>query len=200
LTELPASGIVLLKMRTLLCPSVIVCLLGCALAALAEDNTSKSTPRLRQAVSSQLPKFIPPPAAGAETNLPATSLAAMAEDDTLFVLPEFRVMERKIFEPSPDSWLTSGELTRKAVRLAEREMNSLELALNRWHIPLLTPSFAARARATYREQQLSEEMERLDRLLKFPANFDLSDDEIAAMRGTRESSLRATLDLTRRRN
>ena len=66
------------------------------------------------------------------------------------------------------------ERERAAMREYARDMNGLELALNRWHIPLLMPSFAQRARANYEMKKRAEEMNRLTRLQQVPGWQEMS--------------------------
>lgn len=195
-------------MRTFLRPLAALCCLSCGwIAANAQPTPAEpSAPganasRVRQAVREKLPKFTPPAPAPAETP-PANALPPLAEGEELLVLPEFRVREKKVFEPSPDAWLTGGELTRKAIRLAERDMNGLELALNRWHIPLLTPSFAARAHATYEQQRMTEELTRLQRIAELGEKLEaqLKDTNRPNRAIPATESIRLTLDLNKRRN
>lgn len=190
--------------------------LGCTGAPLLASDPPAPDPapasaqpnRVRQAVADKLPKFSPPvPAPGPTESTPgeptpASTLPPLAEGEQMLRLPDFRVTEPKIFGPDEDDWLTGAELTRKAIRLAERDMTALDLALNRWHIPLLTPSFAARARGAYQQERLDREMDRLLRLV------DLSELDPDALDSRQESpfrykpqqSIRLTLDLTKRRN
>lgn len=177
----------------------------------AATSDASSPNRIRQAVADKLPKYAPPaPAPAADTvstvptrdgDAPVSALPPLAEGEELLKLPDFRVTEPKIFGPDEDDWLTGAELTRKAIRLAERDMNALDLALNRWHIPLLTPSFAARARAAYEQERLDRELDRLLRLVNL-AEIDpeaLDARQESPFRYRPQQSIRLTLDLTKRR-
>lgn len=183
--------------------------LGCTGAALLASDPPAPAPaqsqRLRQAVAEKLPKFAPPapaPVATPAASATASTLPPLAEGEELLKLPDFRVTEPKVFGPDEDDWLTGAELTRKAIRIAESNMNALDLALNRWHIPLLTPSFAARARGAYEQERIGRELDRLLRLI------DLSELDENALDRRQESpfrykpeqSIRLTLDLNKRRN
>ena len=93
---------------------------------------------------------------------------APTPEDGVVILPEFKVLEKKVAQPDAEQWMTSGAVTAREVRRAEAEMSALELALNRWHIPLIMPSFAQRARANYESKKRAEEMDRLTRLQNLP--------------------------------
>lgn len=141
----------------------LMTLIGACWGSLVAADTPALTDRTRQALRDRLPGFSPPPTA-ATPEKSAAVLPARSEGEEILHLPEFRVQERRLAQPAPDDWLSGAELTRKAIRLAERDMNLLDLALNRWHIPLLTPSFAARARGAYEQQRLQTELQRLNDL------------------------------------
>lgn len=202
-------------MRTPALILAAMCALYCAGPCVFASDQPASSDRIRQVVADKLPKFTPPaPAPVATPADPATSvstttdsppataaLAPLAEGEELLKLPDFRVTEPKIFGPDEDDWLTGPELTRKALRLAESDMTALDLALNRWHIPYLTPSFAARARAAYEQQRLDREMDRLQRLVELSEALELDPDgKLKSPFGTKPLlSLPLSLDLTRRR-
>lgn len=193
---------------------LVLLALGCPCAPLtASDSTSPApapaqSERVRQAVADKLPKFSPAAPVAKESPVDefapaiASTLPPLAEGEQLLKLPDFRVTEPKVFGPDEDDWLTGAELTRKALRLAERDMTALDLALNRWHIPLLTPSFAARARAAYEQERLDRELDRLLRLVEL-SEIDpnaLDSRQESPFRYKPQQSIRFTLDLTKRRN
>lgn len=195
----------------LLCALVLSASLHAAEPDPAPAPPSKAPSRTRQAVADKLPKFNPPspatttvtesaPPAGLPTLVDAASADTPKPVGDLLILPDFRVTEPKIFGPDEDAWLTGAERTRKAVRLAEAEATALELALNRWHIPLLTPSFAARARADYEYQRLDRELDRLLRLVELGDQLDLDPGRKgeSPFRYQPRQSLQLKLDLTRR--
>jgi len=123
--------------------------------------------RTRDGLLATLPKF-DPAKSNAARGASANKVAPPTPEDGVVVLPEFNVIEKKVAQPGSDEWLASEEVTRREVRRAEADMNALELALNRWHIPLLMPSFAQRARANYEMKKRAAEMERLQRLQNLP--------------------------------
>lgn len=202
----------------LLCALVLSASLHAAEPDPAPAPPSKTPSRTRQAVADKLPKFNPPtpttapapatteqPQPLALGGLDSGDAAAMPIDTPkpvgdLLILPDFRVSEPKLFGPDEDAWLTGAERTRKAVRLAEAEATALELALNRWHIPYLTPSFAARARADYEYQRLDRELDRLLRLVELGEQLDLDPGRKgeSPFRYQPRQSLQLKLDLTRR--
>lgn len=148
-------------MRNLLRPIVAAAALALALTA------SGAGERTRDALLARLPKYDPAQSAAARETA-AHKVAPPTPEDGVVVLPEFKVLEKKVAEPEPDQWMTSEAVTAREVRRAEADMNALELALNRWHIPLLMPSFAQRARANYEMKKRAEEMNRLTRLQNLP--------------------------------
>lgn len=150
-------------MHTLLIPLFAACVLFAATAS-ARDISSE---KVQQSVRDRLPKFNPA-ASDAARQAAANKVERPVEQEGVTTLPDFHVVEKKTIQPSADDWLSRAEATRKAVRIAEGKMNALELALNRWHIPLLTPSFAQRARAEYEAKKEAEELDRLNRLSKLP--------------------------------
>lgn len=157
-------------------------LLAAALVALATGTVAHaSSERTQQALRDRLPKFdarsaeaareaaarrAERRAAEAAARTAEARIETNAAGEEVVVMPEVEVRERKLAQPSADDWLSNAEVTKKAVRLHAAEMNALETALNRWHIPFLTPSFANRARASYEERKRAAEMERLDHLNK----------------------------------
>lgn len=150
-------------MRTVLRPlAAAAALLLVALAASAATVSERTQQALRQ----RLPKFDP---AKSDAARAANKVERpTGEEEGVIVLPDFQVVEKKVAQPEPDDWLASSEVTKREVRRAEAEMNALELALNRWHIPILMPSFAQRARANYEMKKRAEEMNRLTRLQSLP--------------------------------
>jgi hypothetical protein len=134
-----------------------------ALILAATAGTAGAGERTREALRAVLPPF---DAVAAAPRAPAAPLPA-AEGEVV-VLPEFRVVEKKVAAPEPDAWLSAEAVTRREMRRAEADMNALDLALNRWHLPFLSPSFAQRARAAYEQRRRGEEMGRLERLQRMP--------------------------------
>ncbi len=146
-------------MRTFLRPLAALTLATASVAGAGE--------RTAENLRAKLPKFDPVRAEEARRTEAGKVERPVAEEGVV-VLPEFRVVEKKIAQPDPDQWSTDAEVTRREVRRAEAGMNALELALNRWHIPYLSPSFAERARGSYEMGKRAAEMERLTRLQSLP--------------------------------
>jgi hypothetical protein len=139
-----------------------------AAATLAVATGADAGDRTAESLRAVLPKFDPAKSAAAKTG--AGKVERPVAQEGVTVLPDFKVTEKKVAQPTPDQWLTGAEVTRREVRRAEAAMNPLELALNRWHIPLLMPSFKDRVRAAYEEKQRAEETERLESLQRLPGN------------------------------
>ncbi len=162
--------------RRLLAPIASAVLLAALpLRADPPPTTPTSSVRTSEALLSRLPKFNPAKsdaakkAAKEEAARKAAAAASgnteTVEKDGIVYLPDYKVVEKKQQELRGDDALSQQEITRKAVRLAEANMNALDMALNRWHIPFLTPSFSDRARAAYEAQKAAEENERLQHVI-----------------------------------
>ncbi len=128
--------------------------LGLVLAA----SAPAAGERTREALRAVLPAYSP---AAADAAKPGET---PPQDPDVVVLPEFRVVERKVATPEADDWLRGETVTRREMRRAEGEMNALDLALNRWHLPYLSASFAQRTRAAYEQRRRGEELRRLEHL------------------------------------
>lgn len=157
------------------------CALGLALFTLSFSLLAQAadaakpqaiSPRLQAALRAQLPKFEPP--ASAETSPAATAATSepLITAEGVVLLPDYRVIEKKVFEPRADNWLKSDAVTRREMRRMEADMTTLEMLLNRWSIPLVGPSFAARARARYESRQFRAEFTRVLDLAKTVETFD----------------------------
>ncbi len=140
-----------------------------AVTTLTVAAAANAGERTAESVRAVLPKFNPAKSAAAQKT-DANKVERPVAQEGVTVLPDFKVTEKKVAQPTPDEWLRSGEITRREVRRAEAAMNPLELALNRWHIPLLQPSFKDRVRSAFEEKQRAEETERLESLQRLPGN------------------------------
>lgn len=134
-----------------------------ALSLAAASGAAGAGERTREALRAVLPPFAPVAKAPDATDAPLPTA-----DGEVVVLPEFRVLEKKVAAPEPDEWLSGEAVTRREMRRAEADMNALDLALNRWHLPYLSASFAQRARAAYEQRRRGEELRRLERLQRIP--------------------------------
>lgn len=92
--------------------------------------------------------------------------------DGVVLLPDYRVIEKKVVEPHADDWLKGDVVTRREMRRLEADMTTLELLLNRWSIPILGPSFADRARGRYEARRFGAEFTRFLDLAKTVETFD----------------------------
>ncbi len=152
----------------------IVCWLatGCLTAPLQADSpTPRLSPRTQNAVRASLPKF---DASQAARPKPATAenAAGPIEKDGVVIFPDYTVIEKKVAEPRADDWLKSDALTRREIRRLEADMTGLELLLNRWHLPLLSAPFSARARSRYESQRFRSEFTRFLDLAKAVETLD----------------------------
>lgn len=140
-----------------------------------ETPTPTTSVRTNEALLSRLPKFNPAKSdaakkAAAEEAARKAAAAASGntetkEKDGIVYLPDYGVVEKKVEQPRADEWLSKQELDRVAVRRMEAKMNTLDMILNRWSIPFLTPSFKARARADYEAERNAEENARLQHVI-----------------------------------
>lgn len=149
-------------MRAFLRPLLIALALCAGAGAWAGERTA-------EALRAVLPKFDPAKSRVARP-AEANKVERPTAQEGVTILEDFKVVEKKVEQPDPDQWLTGAEVTRREVRRAEAEMSTLDLLLNRWHIPLLMPSFKDRVRANYEEKKRTEEMERLNDLQRLPGN------------------------------
>lgn len=162
-------------MRTI--PRLLIILPLVAFAGVLRADTPPATPttsvRTNEALLSRLPKFnaaksdAAKKAAAEEAARKAASAGRteVEQKDGIVYLPDYQVTENKVAAPRADEWLTDKELASRAVRRLEAKMTPLEMALNRWHIPLLTPSFKTRAVADYEAERNAAENERLQHIV-----------------------------------
>lgn len=161
--------------RRFLAPLTSAVLLATLAARADQPATPTTSVRTSEALLSRLPKFnaAKSDAAKKAAAEEAARKAAAApsgntetvEKDGVVHLPDYKVVEKKQQELRGDDALSQQEITKKAIRLAEANMNALDMALNRWHIPFLSPSFADRARSAYEAQKNAEENERLQHVI-----------------------------------
>lgn len=142
--------------------------------ALGADAPTPETisPRLQAALRAQLPKFEPRGPADATPTSTSGNSEATFTPDGVVLLPDYQVIEKKVAEPHPDDWLKGDVVTRHEMRRLEADMTTLELLLNRWSIPLVGPSFAARARGRYEARKFRTEFNRFLDLAKTVETYD----------------------------
>lgn len=149
-------------MRSPRCTIVCWFAAGCLTVPLrADPPASRLSLRTQSAVRALLPKFdasqSTPPKPAATT---AENAAGPIEKDGVVIFPDYTVIEKKVAKPRADDWLKSDAITRREIRRLEADMTNLELLLNRWHIPLLSAPFSARARSRYESQRFRSEFTR----------------------------------------
>jgi hypothetical protein len=126
-----------------------------------EPSTSTSprlSARLTEEIRATLPAFDPQLAAAAPRSsavgTPGTDLPPTPD---ILQLPTFTIRERVEQRLDPDQMISGEDLLDKQKRAylneLEREGGELTRILNSFHIPLVTPSVAARARAHYQNQK-----------------------------------------------
>lgn len=118
--------------------------------------------RMRSLIMAESPKFVPPPPEPPKEPGSSIGTPAPLSDDPLVKLPEYRVDESPLARTDPDRLLSGKGLQEKALADYRRSMTDLEWALNRWHIPLITPSAKARAMARYENLRIVRELVRLN--------------------------------------
>jgi hypothetical protein len=174
LIEQPERVTVESVMRSPRCTIVCWLAAGCLTVPLrADPSAPRLSPRTQNAVRALLPKF---DASQATLPQPATATAenpsGPIEKDGVVIFPDYTVIEKKVAEPRPDDWVQSDAITRREIRRLEADMTDLELLLNRWHIPLLSAPFSARARSRYESQRFRSEFTRFLDLAKAVETLD----------------------------
>jgi len=135
---------------------------GCVVAALAGvPLPAELSVRIRTLIMADTPKFVPPPPEAPPESARPLGRPAPLSDDPLVTLPEFRVDESPLARADPDRLLSTKGLQEKALGDYRKSMTDLEWALNRWHIPLVTPSAKARAMARHENLRIQRELVRL---------------------------------------
>lgn len=148
-------------MRSPRCTIVCWLAIGCLTAPLPAETppATRLSSRMREAVRARLPKFdASQPAPETPPTANAGNPTGPVEKDGIVIFPDYAVVEKKVAEPRADDWVQSDAITRREIRRLEADMTNLELLLNRWHIPLVTPSFGARARYRYETQRFRNEV------------------------------------------
>lgn len=165
-----------MQLPSLRCCILLLTLPGC----LAQAELS---PRLRALINADVPPFVAPPPEPPRSESPPPPLS----DDPLVKLPEFYVNDSRLARVDPDRLLSPKALRQKAIADYRRSMTDLEWALNRWHIPLVTPSTKARAMARYENLRIQRELLRL---------ADVA-DSIKAVDPVAAKKLKRAMDLSR---
>lgn len=159
--------------RALLALAMSACAGSWGVAHADEPTTPTTSVRTNQALLSRLAKFdasksdAAKKAAAEEAarNATPSGRTEAEEKDGVVYLPDYQVTENKVTAPRADEWMTQQEINHQAVRRMEAKMSTLELLLNRWHVPPFTPSFKARARAEYEAERNAEENARLQHVI-----------------------------------
>lgn len=139
---------------------LLICVVAGPLAAqepVEPTRPAKTSARLTQEIRVTLPRFAPPPPRVLDQ--PKTDGAE--NDFGVLALPKLTVKEKRPPSHDPDVWLTDLAIKQKALAAYRQSMTDLEWALNSWHIPLLSPSAAARARAAYESGKSLAEIKRV---------------------------------------
>jgi len=162
---------------------------GFVCAAQADEVTTGLVSRETKAhIRAGLPAYESSAAADAATEPDRTSFAT---DSTLLVLPTLTVKERRLPPDAAKHLMKPKDFNRKMTNLYLDEVDRLgplNSFLNRFTIPLLSPSRAARGKAL----QTSRELDRLSALM-LPADAKaLNDfyDQLAPTTGTTASARR----------
>jgi hypothetical protein len=115
---------------------------------------AKPSARLKEEIRAALPAFAPPtPKAPGE-------LAPPEGDPHVLALPKVTVREKRSPRIVPDELLTERELNKKLAAEYRGSLKGLDALLNRFTIPILSPSAAERGRAL-RDQRTLEDARRL---------------------------------------
>jgi hypothetical protein len=116
-----------------------------------EDPPTRPSARLLQEIRSVLPAY--DPAIAASMGTPGTDLAPTPD---ILQLEKVTVTERVEQRIDPDQMLSKRDLLSKQKRAYLSELGKeggLTRLLNSFHIPIVTPSVGARARAHYQAQK-----------------------------------------------
>jgi len=123
-----------------------------ALLAAEETPTGLVTRETKNRIKEGLPTYQPPPPkADGETSEPAPATAP-----DVLVLPKMTVKEKRLPSDAADHLMSKDDLNRKMENIyldALAEDGPLNLFLNRFTIPILSPSKADRGRAIYRAKE-----------------------------------------------
>lgn len=118
---------------------------GCLLLTAALMARAELSPQTRAKINAAFPAYHPNPP---EPKKVETSPVGEPHDDSDVVkLPRFYVEDSRLGRADSDVLLTRKAREEKALSRYLAGMNPLELLLNAWNIPFLTPSAKARASA-----------------------------------------------------
>ena|SRR6478609_1289854 len=166
-----------------LVPAGLACLAGAD-----EPTTGLVSKETKAHVLAGLPPFQPKPAPDASTAADATSPddPPPAPDANLLVLPTMTVKEKRLPADAADHLMSPRAFNRKMTNLYLDDLardGPLDLLLNGFTIPILSPSRASRGRAL----ALSKELDRLSSLLSPAEAKQLNGfyDELAGTLGRR---------------
>ena len=139
-------------------------------AAAAQEALGNSSPGLHRNVLSTLPKFQSTrPNDNPSESLSVTPPNPEAPSSDVILMPKFFVEENRLQRVDPDRLLGRAALDNKMLRHYKHSLTELEWIMNRFNIPLLSPSVAARARASYETNKLREELDRLSHIMNMAA-------------------------------
>jgi hypothetical protein len=121
----------------------------------AEDSTGLVSREIKARIREGLPTYQPPPpknGADGETAEPAQT-----SDPNVLILPKFMVKEKRFPRDADDHLMSRRDFKRKMENLyldKIAEDGPLNVLLNSFTIPFLSPSKAARGRAVYQQMEL----------------------------------------------
>jgi hypothetical protein len=118
----------------------------------ATSGPAKTSLRLKQEIQGSLPKYAPPP-----PQVPGLPISNVPEEEpNILALPKFTVREKRAHRIEPNDLLTTRELNRKFAREYRNSLSGLDALLNRFTIPILSPSAAERGRALHVQRQFED--------------------------------------------
>jgi hypothetical protein len=113
---------------------------------------AKTSARLKQEIQVGLPKYTPPPPK--VLDLPGSNLPE--DDPALLALPTVTVREKRPQRIEPNDLLKKRELNKKFAREYRDSLSGLDSLLNRFTLPILSPSAAERGRALHVQRQFED--------------------------------------------
>ena len=151
----------------------LLCCIAAPLVA-SEPEVPAPAPRklsshLTEEIRAALPTFQPP------VTTAAADPGSPLQNAYVLELPRMTVTEKRMQAMAPDTLLSKDELGRKMEREylnSLADVSDLNLILNSFSIPLVSPSVKVRAREAYFDKRISAEFARLFRLAEKVREID----------------------------
>jgi hypothetical protein len=134
----------------------------------AEESAGLTSRAPKARILEGLPSYQPAPS---KTEGATGTAGETTRDADTLVLPKMRILEKRLPPDAADHLMSREEFKRKMENIYLDEIakdGSLNYFLNRWTIPILSPSKAARGKAIYR----GREMDRLRHIIDIGKALD----------------------------